>query len=353
MCADAMVTLPIYMDSHATTRLDPRVLDAMLPYFGEHFGNASNRTHPFGWKAAEAIDAARHEVAELIGARSSEVVFTSGATESKNLAIKGVVAAHDARPCHLVTVVTEHHAVLDPCQRVEAEQGCEVTRLDTDADGLIDLDELTAAITPHTALVSVMAANNEIGVCQPIAAIAEAATARGVPVHTDAAQAVGRVPIDVSRLGVDLASVEMEATIRQIARLRDRLWEQLQRRLSGVQLNGSREHRLPDNLNVSFAHVDGQALLTALDDVAVSSGSACASATDEPSYVVQALGATLERARASVRFGLSRETTEAEVDYVVDKVARVVTRLRDLSPLADESTDAGRDPAVEGWLPGG
>jgi|TARA_Y100000031_G_scaffold98020_1_gene107403 cysteine desulfurase len=407
-----MVTLPIYMDSHATTRLDPRVLDAMLPYLGEHFGNASSRTHPFGWKAAEAVDAARHQVAELIGARSSEVVFTSGATESNNLAIKGVIAAHDARPCHLVTVVTEHHAVLDPCQRVEAEQGCAVTRLGVDSDGLIDPNELTAAITPHTALVSVMAANNEIGVRQPIAAIAEAARARGVPVHTDAAQAVGRVPIDVGALGVDLASVsahkmhgpkgvgalyvrrsrraklvpiidgggheyglrsgtlnvpgivgfgkaaalasvEMDATVRQIARLRDRLWEQLRSRLHGVQLNGSRTHRLPHNLNVSFAHVDGQALLTALDDVAVSSGSACASATDEPSYVVQALGATRERARASVRFGLSRETTEAEVDYVADKVARVVMRLRDLSPLADESTDAGCDPAVEEWLTGG
>ena len=405
-----MVTLPIYMDSHATTRLDPRVLDAMLPYLSEHFGNPASRTHAFGRKAAAAVDAARCEVAALIGARSAEIVFTSGATESNNLAIKGIVAASDLRPCHVVTVITEHRAVLDPCRQLESN-GCDVTRLPVGPDGLIDLDELARAITPRTVLVSVMVANNEIGVCQPIAAIAEVAAARGVMFHTDAAQAVGRVPVDVDRLRVDLASIsahkmhgpkgvgalyvrrqaqarltsiidggghehglrsgtlnvpgsvgfgkaaalasaETNGALSRIASLRDRLWAGFQTRLTGVHLNGSFKHRVPHNLNVSFAHIDGQALLTALDDVAVSSGSACASATDEPSYVVQALGASKQRARASVRFGLDRETTEAEVDYVIDKVVRVVTRLRDLSPLSDELSEVGRDPVVEKQLGG-
>ena len=403
-----MVTLPIYMDNHATTRLDPRVLDAMLPYFGDRFGNAASRSHAFGRKAAEAVDVARCQVADLIGARPSEIVFTSGATESNNLAIKGVVAAHDGQSGHVVTVATEHRSVLDPCRRVEAA-GCAVTVLSVDPDGRIDVDALARAITPETVLVSVMAVNNEIGVRQPLAEVAELATSRGVVVHSDAAQAIGRGPFDVERERIDLASMsahkmhgpkgvgalyvlsqpparlqpiaegggherglrsgtlnvpgivgfgkaaalasaEMEADVPRIGALRDRLWQGLRERIDHVVLNGSWEHRVSHNLNVSFAYVDGEALLTALDDVAVSSGSACASATDEPSYVIQALGASRDLARASVRFGLSRETTEAEVDYVIDKVARVVTRLRELSPLADEAAASRGDPAVARWL---
>ena len=404
-----MVTLPIYMDSHATTRLDPRVLEAMLPYFGEHFGNPASRSHAFGWKAAEAVDAARRQLAALIGARPSEIVFTSGATESNNLAIKGLVAASGAQRGHVVTVATEHRAVLDPCRRLEAA-GCALTVLPVGPDGLIDLEALARAITPETVLVSVMAINNEIGVRQPLPVVAELAASRGVALHTDAAQAVGRVPFDVHQVDADLVSIsahkmhgpkgvgalyvrrretkrslqpqvdgggherglrsgtlnvagivgfgraatlaatEMPGDLPRIAGLRDRLWHGLRERLDAISLNGSWTERVPHNLNVSFAHVDGEALLTALDDVAVSSGSACASATDEPSYVVRALGASRELARASVRFGLSRDTTEAEVDYVVDKVARVVCRLRELSPLADEAAESAHDPAVAQWL---
>ena len=399
-----MVTLPIYMDGHATTRLDPRVLEAMLPYFGEHFGNAASRSHAFGWKAAEAVDVARRQVADLVGARPSEIVFTSGATESNNLAIKGVDAAHQGKPRHVVTIATEHRSVLDPCDRLEAA-GCSVTVLSVQSDGLVDLDALARAITPDTRLVSLMAVNNEIGVRHPLADVSELTASRGVVFHTDAAQAIGRVPFDVDREAVDLASMsahkmhgpkgvgalyvrrrqpsvpllpitdggghergrrsgtlnvpgivgfgkaaelasaQMEVDVLRIGTLRDRLWQGLRERITDVVLNGSREHRVPHNLNVSFAYVDGEALLTLLDDVAVSSGSACASGTDEPSHVVRALGASRDLARASVRFGLGRETTEAEVDYVIDRVARVVARLRELSPLADEAV-ASRDPVV-------
>ena len=405
-----MVSTPIYMDSHATTRTDPRVVEAMLPYFSEHYGNAASRTHAFGWTAADAIDTARRQIATLIGARSSEIVFTSGATEANNLAIKGVVEPRRHERRHIITVVIEHRAVLDACRRVE-QHGCRVTYLPVRSDGLVDLDELTRAITPETVLITVMTANNEIGVMQPIAEIGAIAKAHGVLCHSDAAQAAGKTPLDVKALDVDLLSLsahkmygpkgigalyvrrrdprvqlspmmdgggherglrsgtlnvtgavgfgaaaqlcaqELDADDEHTRRLRDRLWDGLQRELTDLRLNGSADRRLPNNLNVSFAHVDGEALLMGLDDIAVSSGSACTTTTREPSYVIKALGAGDQMARASIRFGLSRYNSDEEVDYVVAKVAATVRHLRELSPLCDGAlTEADTDPAVARWL---
>ncbi len=387
-----MLTFPIYMDNHATTRVDPRVLEAMLPYFTERFGNAASRNHSFGWQAEEAVEVARKQVADLIGATAKEIVLTSGATESDNLAIKGAAHMYREKGNHLITVVTEHKAVIDTCKHLEKE-GFEVTYLPVQRDGLIDLDGLRAAITPRTTLISVMAANNEVGVLQPIAEIGAMAREHGVLFHTDAVQAAGKVPFDVNALNVDMASLSahkmygpkgvgalyvrrrnprvlltpiidggghergmrsgtlnvpgvvgfgkaaalcQEELVEEGARLtalRDRLLAGLRRELDEIYVNGSLEHRLPGNLNVSFAYVEGESLLMGINDIAVSSGSACTSATLEPSYVLKALGTGDELAHSSIRFGLGRFNTEEEVDYAAGKVASVVKRLREMSPL--------------------
>ena len=377
----------IYLDYHATTPVDARVLEAMLPYFTEKFGNAASKHHRFGWDASEAVERARKQVAALIGAGSKDVIFTSGATEANNLAIKGAAMARRGERDHLVTVTTEHKAVLDPMARL-ADDGWRVTIVPVNASGLIDLTVLESVITERTALVSVMAANNEIGVVQPIKAAAAIAHAKGAWFHTDAVQAAGRVPFDVEALDVDFASLsahkvygpkgvgalyvrrkrvtidaqidgggherglrsgtlnvpgivgfgraaeiaraEMASEAKRVAELRDRLLNGL-RGIDGMTVNGSMTDRLPGNLNVSFNGVDGEALLVSLDDVAVSSGAACTQA--EPSHVLMALGLTRDRALASLRFGIGRSTTAAEVDDAAAKVADVVLRLRKLSPV--------------------
>jgi cysteine desulfurase len=346
-----MPKLPIYMDHHATTPVDPRVLEAMLPYFGEKFGNAASRNHAFGWQAEEAVEQGRKQVADLIGASPKEIVFTSGATESDNLALKGVAQMYRDKGDHIVTVTTEHKAILDTGKRLEKE-GVRVTYLKVGRDGLVDLDDLRRAITDRTILVSVMAANNEIGVVQPLAEIGAIARERAVLFHTDAVQAAGKMPFDVDRLHVDLASLsahkmygpkgvgalyvrrrrsrvlvapiidggghergmrsgtlnvpgivgfgkaaeicrrEMDQEIPRLRALRDRLLDGLRREIDEIAVNGSLEHRLPNNLNVSFAYVEGESLLMGINDVAVSSGSACTSASLEPSYVLKAIGAS-------------------------------------------------------------
>lgn len=396
-----MVKLPIYLDNNATTRTDPRVLEAMLPYFTEHYGNAASRTHVFGWQAEEAVKEARQQVADLIGARPREMVFTSGATESDNLAIKGVAAMYRGKGDHVVTALTEHKAVLDPCKRLE-RAGLQVTFLAVDAYGRVAPEQVAAALTERTILVSIMAANNEIGTLQPIREIGRLCKQRGVLFHTDAAQAVGKVPLDVEAMGIDLLSIsahkmygpkgvgalyvrraqpyvrlepildggghesglrsgtlpvplvvgfgkacelcqaEMAAEADRLRRLCDRLHQGIRSGVTDVSLNGHPTERLPGNLNLSFAHVQGEALLMSLKDVALSSGSACTSANPEPSYVLKALGVGDDLAHSSIRFGLGRFTTEEEVDYVSNEVARVVNRLRAISPsyeLARQGTD--------------
>ena len=378
----------IYLDHHATTPVDPRVLKAMLPFFSEKFGNPSSRTHRPGWDASDAVERARKQVAALIGASAREIVFTSGATEANNLAIAGVAAAAPADRRHIVTVATEHKAVLDPCFALEA-QGWQVTVLPVAATGLVDLAAVAEAVTPDTALVSVMLANNEIGVVQPLADIARLAHAQGAIVHTDAVQALGKLPIDVAALDVDLASFSahkvygpkgvgalyvkrgvdkrLRAQVRgggqerglrggtpnvpgivgfgaacevagqdlpvEMARLevlRDRLWLLLRNALEGVTLNGAVTPRLPGNLNVSFEGIDGEALLLAITDVAVSSGAACTSA--EPSHVLTALGLDTRRALASLRFGLGRDTTADDITQAAEHIGAVVAQLRAQSP---------------------
>lgn len=388
----------LYFDAHATTPCDPQVVAAMLPYFSEHFGNAASLQHAYGWEAQEAVETARQHVADLVGARLRDVIFTSGATEANNLALLGVVeagrgdvasastASADARPLHVVTLATEHPAVLDPCAWLE-RQGVRVTRVPVRSDGLVDVGALAAAITPHTTLVSVMAANNEIGVVQPLAAIAEVAHAAGAWFHTDASQAAGLVDIDMAAMGIDLLSCtahkiygpkgagalvvrraskvpvaprhhgggherglrsgtldvpgivgfgEAARLARQrratdaarLASLRDRLWARLQDGLPGVHLRGAASPRLPHNLNVGFDGVTGRDLVMGLTDVAVSPGAACASTSAAPSHVLLALGLSEVEARSSLRFGLLRTTTEAEVEDVADRVIRLVTALR-------------------------
>ena len=388
-----MPQLPIYLDYHATTPVDPRVVERMTPYFTDRFGNAASRHHPFGWAARDAVEAARRQVARLIGADPREICFTSGATESNNLALKGALAACGGRPLHVVTVATEHPAVLDPCRRL-VDGGAGVTVVEPNPDGLVSPAAIERALTADTVLVSVMLANNEIGVLQPISAIAALTRARGILLHSDAAQAVGRVPVDVEALGVDLLSLtahklygpkgvgalyvrrrrprvplaplidggghehglrsgtlnvpgivgfgaaaeicsaDLKPEAARIGGLRDRLLAALGERLDGVTVNGSLEQRLPHNLNVSFAGIEGESLLVGLDDVAVSSGAACSSAspTLEPSHVLCAIGVADELARASLRFGLGRWTTAEEIDYAADKVGSLVTRLRQLFP---------------------
>jgi cysteine desulfurase len=399
--------IPIYMDYHATTPVDPRVLQAMLPYFTEQFGNAASRNHSYGWEAERAVDKARQQVAELIGASSKEVVFTSGATESNNLAIKGVAEMYAEKGDHIITASTEHKAVLDTCKRLE-KRGCRITILGVGRDGLVDLKALAAAITDKTILVSIMLANNEIGVLQPVREIGRIAKERGVLFHTDATQAVGKVPVNVIEDNIDLMSIsahkmygpkgvgalyvrrknprvqltsqmdggghergmrsgtlnvtgivglgeacavcghEMAAESVRLAALRDRLKARLEAALDEVYVNGSMQHRLPSNLNMSFAYVEGESLLMGIKDVAVSSGSACTSATLEPSYVLKALGIGDDLAHTSIRFGLGRFNTEEEVDYVADRVVETVRKLRELSPLYEMARE-GVDLKTVAW----
>jgi cysteine desulfurase len=387
-----MVKLPIYMDNHATTRVDPRVVEAMLPYFTEHYGNAASRHHVFGREAEEAVEAARGQVAGLIGADRREIVFTSGATESDNLAIKGAAAMYRRKGVHIVTAVTEHRAILDPCKRLERD-GFRVTFLPVDRHGRVTPEQVAEGLTEQTILVSIMAANNEIGTLQPISAIGRLCKERGVLFHTDAVQAAGKIPLDVEEMGIDLLSLtahklygpkgagalyvrrrdphvrleplfdgggherglrsgtlpvpgivgfgracelcraEMTDEAERLRQLRDRLHQGLTEQLDEVSLNGDPLERLPGNLNLSFAYVQGEALMMGIRNVAVSSGSACTSANPEPSYVLRALGVHDELAHSSIRFGLGRFNTAEEVDYVVEEVVRVVRRLRSLSPL--------------------
>jgi len=384
--------LPIYMDNHATTRTDPRVLEAMLPYFCDTYGNAASRNHEFGWVAEHAVEQARAQIAQLIGATAKEIIFTSGATESDNLAIKGVAEMYREKGDHIITQATEHKAVLDSCKRLE-KHGFRVTFLPVQKDGRLDLDDLKRALDDKTVLVTIMAANNEIGVLQPIREIGALCHQRGVLFHSDAVQAIGKVPFDVIADNVDIASIsahkfygpkgvgalyvrrknprvqlvaqidggghergmrsgtlnvpgivglgkacelagaQMAEEATKLAGLRDRLKTAIMGQLDEVYINGSMEHRLPGNLNLSFAYVEGESLLMGINDVAVSSGSACTSATLEPSYVLKALGAGDDLAHSSIRFGIGRFNTEAEVDYVATRVVETVNRLRELSPL--------------------
>ncbi len=384
-----MVHKPVYLDHHATTCTDPRVLEAMLPYFTEKYGNAASTSHRFGWEAAEAVDHAREQIAAALGANAREIIFTSGATESNNLAIKGVALAAQRRGKHLVTAVSEHKAVLDPIKRL-AREGWDVTIVPCDRHGQVQPQAVERAVTDHTVLVSVMAANNEVGALNPIEEIGRLCHERGVIFHTDAAQAVGKVPLAVESGAIDLLSISghkvyapkgigvlyvrrseppirlapllegggherglrsgtlpvplivglglaLEIAVREQAEeaarlivLRDRLLEGIRSRLSDIRLNGHPVDRLPGNLNLSFEGVDGEALMMAMRDVAVSSGSACSSTNPEPSHVLLAMGLTDDLARASLRFGLGRFTTSEEVDFAAQEVGGAVERLREL-----------------------
>src|SRR5215469_6262319 len=402
------VKLPIYFDNHATTQVDPRVIDAMLPYFNEKFGNAASRNHAFGWAAEEGVEEARAQVAQLINATPKEIVITSGATESDNLAIKGVAGMYREKGNHIITQVTEHKAVLDTCKRLEKE-GHEVTYLPVEKDGRINLDDLRRAITPKTILISIMYANNEIGVIQPVAEIGKIAKEKGIFFHVDGVQAIGKIPVDVQKDGIDLLSIsahklygpkgvgalyvrrknprvqltaiidggghergmrsgtlnvpgivglgkacaicqsEMEAESARLSGLRDRLKNSIMGKLDETYINGSMEHRLPHNINISFAYVEGESLLMGINDVAVSSGSACTSATLEPSYVLKALGVGEDLAHTSIRFGLGRFNTVEEVDYVTNRVVETVERLRELSPLYEMAKEEGVDVSKMNW----
>ncbi|MBS1985177.1 MAG: IscS subfamily cysteine desulfurase [Bdellovibrionales bacterium] len=384
---------PIYLDNNATTPMDPRVLEKMIPYFIENFGNAASRNHAFGWKAEEAVEKARQQIAALIGADSKEIIITSGATESDNLAILGVADMYKDKGNHIITCVTEHKAVLDPCKHLEESGACTVTWLPVDKDGRISLDELRKAITDKTILISIMHGNNEIGTLQDIAAIGKIAKEKGIIFHTDAVQTVGKVPVDVNAMGIDLLSMsahkmygpkgigalyvrrrnprvrlspivfggghergmrsgtlnvpgivgfgeaceicqkEMASEAERLKGLRDRLWHGLERELDHLYLNGHPTERIPGNLNVSFAYVEGEALMMGIKDLAVSSGSACTSASLEPSYVLRATGTREDLAHTSIRFGMGRFTTTEEVDFACKRVVSEVKRLREMSPL--------------------
>jgi cysteine desulfurase len=390
------VKLPIYMDNHATTPLDPRVLEAMMPYLTGIFGNAASRNHSFGWEAEQGVEKAREQIARLIGSTAKEIIFTSGATEATNLAIKGAAEMYRERGNHIITQVTEHKATLDTCKRLE-KSGYRVTYLPVLADGLIDLEDLERAIVTEgpdkTILVSIMYANNEIGVIQPVQAIGKLCHDKGILFHCDAVQAVGKIPVNVLTDNIDLMSIsghkiygpkgvgalyvrrrnprvqiseqinggghergmrsgtlnvpgivglgkaceicqeEMTAEAKREVELRDYLKNKLETALDYTQVNGNMEHHLPGNLNMSFIYVEGESLLMGINDIAVSSGSACTSATLEPSYVLKALGLGDDVAHSSIRFGLGRFNNKAEVDYVADKIIEVVVKLRELSPL--------------------
>jgi len=383
--------LPVYLDNNATTPVDPRVLEAMIPYFTQHFGNAASRNHAFGWEAEDGVDDARKQIAALLNAGDKEIIFTSGATESNNLAIKGVFEMYRDKGNHIITVNTEHKAVLDTCKHLE-KLGAEVTYLETGEDGLITIEQVEQAMKPNTILVTVMYANNEIGVIQPIREIGALCAKKGVLFHTDATQAVGKIPVDVQadnihllsmtahkmygpkgigalyvrrknprvkvtaqmdggghergmRSGTlnvpgivgfgkacELARLEMDADAKRLSALRDKLEKSLLE-LEESYVNGNREHRLPHTTNMSFKYVEGEGLIMGVKDIAVSSGSACTSASLEPSYVLKNLGLDDELAHSSLRFGLSRFTTEEEIDFTINCVKTAVTRLREMSPL--------------------
>lgn len=387
----ANIKLPVYLDNQATTPLDPRVLDAMMPFFTEKFGNPHSRSHAYGWETEEAVEIARGQVADLIGANAKEIIFTSGATESNNLALKGVANFYKDKKNHIVTVVTEHKCVLDACRHLQ-QDGFDVTYLPVKQDGLVDLDQLRAAMTDKTAIVSVMGGNNEIGVIQPLAEIGAICREFGAFFHTDCAQAAGKIPLDVNAMNIDLMSIsghkiygpmgigvlyvrrrprvrlqaqingggqergmrsgtlspalcvgigeacrianeEMGAEAERMKMLRDRLYNGIVEKIPDVYLNGNAEARLPNNLNLSFAYVEGESMMMAIKDLAVSSGSACTSASLEPSYVLRALGVEEEMAHTSIRFGIGRFNTEAEIDYAVDTIVEHVGKLREMSPL--------------------
>ncbi|NDQ57691.1 MAG: IscS subfamily cysteine desulfurase [Acidipila sp.] len=401
------VKLPIYLDNHATTPCDPRVVQAMLPYFTEVFGNAASRNHAFGWQAEEGVENARAAIAKLIGATPKEIIFTSGATESNNLAIKGVAEMYREKGNHIITEATEHKAVLDTCKRLE-KYGYEVTYLPVQKDGRIDLDDLRKAITPKTILISIMYANNEIGVIQPVSEIGAIAREKGVFFHTDGVQAAGKIPVDVQKDNIDMISLtahkmygpkgvgalyvrrrnprvqlsaildggghergmrsgtlnvtgivgfgkaseicmnEMPVESARLMKLRDRLKDNILSQLDEVYINGSMTHRLPHNMNMSFAFVEGESMLMGINDIAVSSGSACTSATLEPSYVLKALGVGEDLAHTSIRFGIGRFNTEEEIDYVTGRVVETVVRLRELSPLYEMAKE-GMDLSKMQW----
>jgi cysteine desulfurase len=395
------------MDNHATTPVDPRVLDAMMPYFTDKFGNAASRNHSFGWAGEEAIENARGQIASLIGATAKEIIFTSGATESDNLMIKGVAEMYREKGNHIITQAIEHKAVLDTCKRLE-KYGYEVTYLPVQKDGRVDPEDVRKAITPKTILITIMYANNEIGVINPMADIGKIAKEHGILFAVDGVQAVGKIPVDVQKDNIDLLALsghkiygpkgvgalyvrrrnprvqlsaiidggghergmrsgtlnvpgiaglgkaceicqqEMPQESVRLRGLRDRLRSGLEAKLDEVFINGSMEHRLPNNLNMSFAYVEGESLLMGINDVAVSSGSACTSATLEPSYVLKALGVGEDLAHTSIRFGLGRFNTQEEVDYVTDKMVQVVTKLRELSPLYEMAKE-GIDISKMKW----
>ncbi len=402
-----MLKLPVYMDNNATTRTDPRVVETMLPYFTEKYGNSASRNHAYGWESEAAVEEAREQIATLIGATGKEVIFTSGATESNNLALKGAAAMYKKKGNHLITQATEHKAVIDPCKRLERE-GFEVTVLPVDRDGRVTAEQVRAAMTDKTILVSIMSANNEIGTIQPIKEIGAVCKEKGILFHTDAVQSVGKVPIDVEEMGIDLLSTtahklygpkgigalyvrkkgprvrlepiidggghergmrsgtlpvpfivgfgaacdiarkEMAQESQKTLRLRERLRRGIMEKLPETYLNGHPTERLPGNANISFAYVEGEGLMMGIKDVAVSSGSACTSASLEPSYVLRALGVGDELAHSSIRFGIGRFTTQEEVDFVIDLVVDEVKRLREMSPLY-EMAQAGVDLKSVQW----
>jgi len=401
------LSLPVYMDNNSTTPCDPRVVEAMLPYFTEKFGNAASRNHAFGWQAEEAVENAREQVAELIGASPKEIIFTSGATESNNLAIKGVASMYRKKGNHIITCVTEHKAVIDPLKRLERD-GWNVTWLAVDPDGRVNPRQVREAITDQTVLVSIMVANNEVGTIQPIAEIGAICKEKGVLFHTDAVQAAGKIPLDVQKMGIDLLSLsghkmygpkgvgalyvrrkdprvrldaiqdggghergmrsgtlavplivglgaaaeiarrEMPEESTRLLNLRERLRQGIMGQLDHVEVNGHPTERLPGNMNLSFGFVEGEGLMMGIKDIAVSSGSACTSASLEPSYVLKALGADDERAHSSIRFGIGRFNTEEEIDFVIRDVVRAVNHLREMSPLY-EMHRAGIDLKTVQW----
>lgn len=385
------VTLPVYLDYQSTTPMDPRVLDAMMPYFTGKFGNPHSRSHAYGWEAEAAVEKARQQVADLIGADEKEVIFTSGATESNNLALKGVAEFYKDKKSHIITVVTEHKCVLDSCRHLEQE-GFDVTYLPVNEKGIIDLNQLETAITDKTVIISVMAVNNEIGVIQPLAEIGAICRKHGVFFHTDAAQAFGKIPLDVEAMNIDLMSIsghkiygpkgigalyvrrrprvrikplitgggqergmrsgtlptplvvglgeastiakqEMQKDYSHIKRLSDKFYTAIVTNVPDVFLNGDKKKRYPGNLNISFAYIEGESMIMAIKDLAVSSGSACTSASLEPSYVLRALGVDEELAHTSIRFGFGRFTTEEEINFAIETVVKNINKLREMSPL--------------------
>jgi cysteine desulfurase len=402
--------VPVYLDYHSTTPVDPRVLEAMLPYFTEKFGNAASRSHSFGWTGEEAVEIARQQIAKLIGANPKEIVFTSGATESTNIALKGAAEMYAEKGNHIITCVTEHKATLDSAKYLEKHAGCTVTYLPVDKYGMVSVEDVRKAITDKTILISLMHANNEIGTIHPIAEIGKLAKEKGILFHVDAAQTVGKVPVNVEELKIDILSISghkiygpkgvgalyvrranprvrlgavihgggherglrsgtlnvpgivglgkaceiaretMQAESDRLRKLRDRLQKGLTQSLDEVYLNGHPTERLPNNLNISFAYVEGEALMMATKEIAVSSGSACTSASLEPSYVLKAMGVGEELAHSSLRFGLGRFTTEEEVDFAVEKVVSAVKKLRDMSPLYEMAKE-GIDLKTVQWNP--